>query len=630
VVLADHGLTFTDRPLGEMPAPLLMYPPDSNANRCNLAAPTPLPVRFHPKVPDNPLTQAAPLPIVPLAGVGNPVTPTVVLFGSGSLALPDSNGFPCLTLITTNPNGWPQYFGVVVTANAIHQTNIDLTVVYNPPGGAAGLHAQVIVEKFSDLSLNSADPNFVVTRINGISRLIAVPSSYVPHAGPLAGFPMAPSMLTNSGSINLFDLSSPPIDYLTLQANNPAAWPQLFGVLAQTDAQNSSQFDLSVVYDPGSGGLGVTLPVVIESFAGLTLADAGGLINPESELLTVESFAQAPDASLSASALIQPDPNTAVPSIRLDGGLDGITTVWIPEPDLLDSGESDPVFVVEVESDGAATLRFGDGVNGRTPETGTAFTASYRIGNGTAGNVGADSLTFMAADTLIQSCRNPLAATGGVDPETNDQIRRRAPQAFLTQERAVTMADYAAMSELDNRVERAGASLRWTGSWYTVFDAIEPVGNGNLTPSLRKTLKSGLERYRLAGQDLELDSPQYISLEITLNVCVDPDYFSRDVEQALLQVLSNRILPNGQRGLFHSDNFTFGQTVYLSPLYAAARTIEGVTAVTATTFQPQGVPTNQYLQAGEIKLGALQIARLDNDRNFPDHGQLTILMEGGK
>jgi len=31
-----------------------------------------------------------------------------------------------------------------------------------------------------------------------------------------------------------------------------------------------------------------------------------------------------------------------------------------------------------------------------------------------------------------------------------------------------------------------------------------------------------------------------------------------------------------------------------------------------------------------MKLGPLQVARLDNDRNFPDHGQLTLVMEGGK
>ncbi len=630
VVLADHGLSFTDRPLGEVPAPRLTYPANPAADRCDPVPPTPLPVRFRPQVPDSPLTQAVPLAIVPLAGVGNPVTPAVVRFGSGPIDLPDSNGFPCLSLMTTNPAGWPQYFGVRVNANSVHPANIDLAVVYNPPGGAAGIHAQTIVEQFGDLSLNPADPNYVVNLVNSISKFIVVPASYTPPAGPLAGFPAAPSMLANTGSIDLFDLSSPPKPYLVLEANNPEAWPQLFGVLAQVNAQNPAQFDLLAVYDPAAGGLGVALPVTVEIFAGLTIADAASLIDPESDLISIESFAQAPDANLSAAALISPDANAAVPSITLAGTLEAITTGWNPMQDLLESAESDPVFVVEVESDDTATLRFGDNVNGRTPESGTAFTAAYRIGNGTAGNVGADSLIYKAADARIEKCRNPIAACGGVDPETGDQIRRRAPQAFLTQERAVTMADYAAMTELNHQVERASASLRWTGSWYTVFDAVEPVGGGMLGAVLSRSVKSGLERYRLAGQDLEIDSPQYVSLEITLAVCVDPDYFASDVQRALLQVLSNRVLSNGQKGLFHPDNFGFGQTVYLSPLYAAARAIAGVTAVTATTFQPQGLPTNQFLDAGEMKLGALQIARLDNDRNFPDHGQLTLVMEGGK
>jgi hypothetical protein len=90
------------------------------------------------------------------------------------------------------------------------------------------------------------------------------------------------------------------------------------------------------------------------------------------------------------------------------------------------------------------------------------------------------------------------------------------------------------------------------------------------------------------------------------------------------------MLPNGQKGLFYPDSFTFGQTVYLSPVYAAARSVAGVTSVVATKFQPQGVNTSQYLTQGEIKLGALQVARMDNDPNYPDHGQLTLNMQGGK
>jgi predicted phage baseplate assembly protein len=296
--------------------------------------------------------------------------------------------------------------------------------------------------------------------------------------------------------------------------------------------------------------------------------------------------------------------------------------------------------VVEVESDGTATLRFAtppdpnspsETTNGLVPDAGTAFVASYRIGNGTAGNVGAESLVHLAAaDARIQACVNPLPAKGGTDPETNDQIRRRAPQAFLTQERSVVMADYQAVAETSPQVDQAVASLRWTGSWYSVFIAVEPKGGGNLTPSLQKTLEANVDCYRLAGQDLKLESPQYVSLEITLQVGVDSDYFQSDVEESLLQVLGNQILPNGQKGLFYPDNFTFGQSVYLSPVYAAARSVPGVVSVAATQFQPQGANSSQYLTAGRIKLGSLQIARLENDPSYPGHGQLTLVMQGGK
>ena len=634
VVLADHGLTFPSRPLGTVPQPRLYYPADAAGDRCKVVEPIPLPIRYRPTVPESPLTQAVPLALGPLTGVGNPITSAVVPIGSASGNSPvdlfDANGFACLTLQAGNPAGWPQYLGIVVVANTGNPSNFDLSVVYDPPGGAAGIHALVTLEKFTNLSLTSTDPNYVVTRINGVSKLIQVPTGYAPPSAAPNGFPAAPTMLINSGAVNLQDLSSPAITYLTFQANAPTGWPQLFGVTAQPNASNPASFDLNVVYDPPAG-LGVTVPVTVEQFTALSLADAATQVDPESELIKVESFAQAPTAGLSASALMNFDAGAAVPKIWLDGTSDQITTEWSAKPDLLESGESDPAFVVEVEADGTATLRFGDGVNGENPASGTVFTTSFRIGNGTAGNVGAESITEKAVvDKRIVNCRNPTPARGGIDPETNDQIRRRAPQAFMTQERAVTMADYAAKAELNPQVDRAVASQRWTGSWYTVFVAAEPKGAGTLAPTLAHTIKRGLQRYRLAGEDLEVDSPDYVSLEIALTVCVDPDYFQSDVEAALLQVLSSKRLRNGQKGIFYPDNFTFGQTVYLSPVYAAARSVAGVLSVVATTFQPQGVSTTQYLQSGEIPLGPLQVARLDNDPSFPDHGQLTLLMEGAK
>jgi hypothetical protein len=623
VVLADQGLTFSGVALGSVPEPQLFLPPNPAQNRCNPKAPFAFPVRFRPLVPDAPLTQAVPLPVS-----GAPVTPGIVqLLSIGYVALNDANGYTSMTVQPDDPWGWPQYFGVSANANLLHPANFDLQVVFNPPGAPTGVTPPVILEAFPDLSLTKTDANYAVSQINTYSKLLQVPSTYAPGAPP-ATFPAAPIMLTNSGSVDLVDSHNVP--YLTVQATNPLSWPPNFGVLTQGNLLQPSTFNLLVVYNPQSGAVGVQIPVVVEQFNGLSLGSIVQSFAAASDLIQVESFDQEPNPSLSAFDLMNYDASEAMPSITLSGSYENNTSLWTPKADLLESGPTDTNCVVEVESNGAAHLRFGDNTNGAFPASGTSFTATYRIGNGASGNVGAESLVFLAGDPRIQSCSNPLPATGGVDPETADQIRRRAPQAFMTQERAIIMPDYVAVAETNPQVKQAVANLRWTGSWYTVFIAAEPECGGNLTPALSKALTRTINHYRLAGEDIQLESSQYIPLEIKLVVCVDPNYFKADVRQSLLQILGSHMLPNGQDGLFDPDSFSFGQTVYLSPIYAAARKVAGVTSITATVFQPQGVPAPSYLLQGEIPLGSLQIARMDNDPSYPSHGQLTLVMQGGK
>ena len=629
VVLADQGLSMpgvppgSGIPLGTVPAPTLFVPPNPAADRCNPTAPIALPVRFRPQIPDSPVTQAVPLPLV-----GSPVTPNAVpLTANGFVSLSDSNGFTCLMVAADAPLSWPQYFGVTAVPGASAGT-FDLAVVFDPqPGGPAGMSGPVVLESFPGLNLSTGDPNYAGTQINSLSRFISVPSSTPPAAVPTV-FPALPTMLPNTGTITLEDAGSTP--YLTVEATPPQSWLPLFSVLGQGQQLDPSIFNLLVLYTPASGGVGISTPIVVEQFNNVSLSTVAATFSSGSDLVTVRSFDEEPSPSLSACDLMNYDANQAVPAMTLTGTLDGASTTWTAAPDLLGDSASDTNFVVEVESNGTALLRFGDDTNGMRPLTGTSFAAFYRIGNGTAGNVGAESLIYLAADPRIVSSTNPIAASGGVDPETNAQIQVRAPQAFLTQERAITMADYVAVTEQNSQVEDAAASLRWTGSWYTVFIAAEPQGGANLGKALRKSLTRYINQYRLAGQDIQLEPPQYVPLEIALTICVDPDYFAMDVEQALLQVLGSRTLANGQPALFAPGNFVLGQTVYLSPIYAAARSVAGVTTVTATVFQPQGVATKAYLNNGAIPLGPFQVAQMDNDPSLPNHGQLTLVLQGGK
>jgi hypothetical protein len=307
---------------------------------------------------------------------------------------------------------------------------------------------------------------------------------------------------------------------------------------------------------------------------------------------------------------------------------------WQPQRSLLGSSAEDFNFVVEIDDQGMANLRFGDGEHGRRPDTGAQFLASYRIGNGAAGNVGAESIAHVVvADAAIVGrlgwTRNPVPAAGGLDPEDADSVRRNAPQALLKQQRAVSPDDYAAVAAAQPGVQRAVGRLRWTGAWHTMMVAVDPQA-GRDPAAIEAPLPALLDQVRMAGQDVALASPTLVPLEVALLICVVDDYFRADVRAALLDALSNRVLPDGRRGLFHPDGLTFGQPVFLSAVYAAARAVPGVAAVQVTTFRRQGTIDNTALARGQIAIGRLEIARLDNDPNFPERGVLALNLQGGK
>lgn len=338
-----------------------------------------------------------------------------------------------------------------------------------------------------------------------------------------------------------------------------------------------------------------------------------------------------PGVARSAHAAMHWQPHDALPVITLNGELDGKFAEWHPQRDLLNSNKAAREFVVETESDLTAALRFGDDVNGMRPQSGAAFTAVYRIGNGARGNVGADAIAHVvAANAEIAAVRNPLPARGGAEPERMEDVRQYAPFAFRTQLRAVTAEDYAEVTERNAQIQQAAATFRWTGSWRTAFITADRVGGAAVDEPFEAALRAHVEPFRMAGQDVEIDAPRHIPLEVTMVACVQPGYFRSDVKAALLDVFSARILPDGRRGLFHPDNFTFGQPVYLSQLYATAQAVEGVASVQITQFERKGQPSAQGIEAGKLAFARLEIPQLDNDPSFPERGAFHLVMQGGK
>lgn len=408
---------------------------------------------------------------------------------------------------------------------------------------------------------------------------------------------------------------------------------------------------VSAVISSGTGE--VSVPNVSVSRGNIVLADAG-FTQPSETLPPLPSgslpyrptlsrqgisfgisYDDAAARTQPAAGLLLQDPRQTLPLINLDGG----GSTWTPVRDLLGSGRNAFQFVVETENNGSAMLRFGDGTLGASPVGG--LTANFRTGNGSAGNVGAESIVHVVTTpavplTGISGVRNPLAAQGGIDPETLDEVRQFAPWAFRTQERAVTVADYAAVAQLQPEVTKAQATLRWTGSWYTMFVTVDRANGMPVDPAFRGTVREFLEQYRLAGYDLEVEAPVYVPLDIAFTVCIASGYFRSDVQQNLLQTFSNSTLPDGSPAFFNPTNFTFGQPVYLSRIIAAAMATPGVlwvdtddTPPSPNRFQRWGKGSQGETAAGLIAMAPTEIARLDNDPSQPENGMIQFFTEGG-
>lgn len=340
----------------------------------------------------------------------------------------------------------------------------------------------------------------------------------------------------------------------------------------------------------------------------------------------------------SASSIIRQDPRGALPSVWLVEDVEDAEVedadVWIARRDLLNSDRFALEFVVEAEDDGIAHLRFGDDILGKKPIPGSEFKAFYRAGNGLDGNVGAEAIAHVAllgqrCSSIIDRVWNPLPAQGGTDPEPTEDVRLYAPQAFRRQERAVTESDYEEVAQRHPDVQKAMASLRWTGSWYTMFITVDRRGGREVDSKFEREILDFFEQFRLAGHDIEIEGPRFVSLDIAFRVRIAPDRLRGDVLQMLLATFSNQSLPDGRRGIFHPDNFTFGQAVYLSRLVAAAMQVPGVIWIEAVRFCRWGQPDGSELEEGMISFERLEIARLDNDPNFPENGKIEFIMEGG-
>ena len=288
--------------------------------------------------------------------------------------------------------------------------------------------------------------------------------------------------------------------------------------------------------------------------------------------------------------------------IRTDGRV--VVKYWEGRGELMGTSQRTREFVVEVEDDGRAFLRFGFGDVGWEPSAvGAPFRATYRVGIGTVGNVGPNAIRHIVtgSDRLQQMfdwnsqldgsdalrIRNFLPAVGGRDPAPVDTARLEAPAAMQVQERCVTVEDYADRAMKYADVEQAVARMHRVGSWQAVFIYVRRSKGLAIDAAFRGELAGYFERFRMIGHQVEVLGPRLAPLWVEIHVYLQAGHHATKLAGPLAAALGCQSPPDGPDAFFDPAGFKFGQTFYRSQLVARAMQVDGVARIEVQAFCQQ-------------------------------------------
>ena len=231
----------------------------------------------------------------------------------------------------------------------------------------------------------------------------------------------------------------------------------------------------------------------------------------------------------------------------------------------------------------------------------TTLTVRYLTGGGVGSNVEANTLTVVddtnvsfttpglnpaLADNIFRSLasNNPLAADGGRNGDTTEELRQNALGNYQTQLRTVTKEDYLirALSMPSNLgviamayAEPVKVNEYETGTLPSILDLYVLSYNlqSNLktaSPTLKRNLKTYLSEYRMINDAINIKDAFIINIGINFDIVVRPNYNNNETLTKCIEALAN---------YFDIKNWQINQPIIIPELNILLDKVEGVQTV---------------------------------------------------
>lgn len=304
-------------------------------------------------------------------------------------------------------------------------------------------------------------------------------------------------------------------------------------------------------------------------------------------------------------------------ALRLDDGLGAVQTNWVTRTDG-DGSSAHDRHALLLPEDGE--LVSGNGLRGLALPAGFAIHASYRVGGGVSGNLGAGSLVSLPAtpDNLSRAPAmgalggaldvvQPFSARGGAPRETLDALRARAYANVSGIDKAVTLDDFVrlALATPGVPVARAHAVANmlpqlpcWSAPGVVTVVVVPRCRRPAPMPSraLLERVRAYLEPRRLVTTEVHVIPPRYRRVGVQALLHLDREEDAQAAFRLATEAVNRFFdaLSGGPDGA----GWPIGRTVYRNEVIALLAALPGVVRVTEFGWVT-GLPSAGALGASE-------------------------------
>lgn len=320
---------------------------------------------------------------------------------------------------------------------------------------------------------------------------------------------------------------------------------------------------------------------------------------------------------------------------------------WIPWKEVESFGDSSDSDLHYTLDSVTGQVQFGPAIRqpdgrvknyGAIPAKGRPVRFSrYRFGGGVMGNVGANTLTVLKSSIpYVARVSNRFGASGGLDPESLQAAKLRAPQILRSRGRAVTAEDFEYLARqasqsvgrarcIQAREKSGGGDSALPGTVEVLIVPSLPPGERlsirtlQPSPDLIEEVRKFLDERRLLTTNLIVDTPVYIGVAVEATVVVRAYVSAERVRNQIIERIFRYVDPlvGGSDG----QGWQFGRDLYLSEVLTIMQSVNGVEFVQdATLYQID-------LQSGQAKAAGQKIGLTPDALLFSYNHRITVKVQ---